>query len=54
MATVPWTLLVGALSTATVVSTFFVLFLGPPQILVQLSGLEKLIGVENQPFFFPE
>lgn len=50
MATVPQTLSVCALSPATVVSTPAP-SLGPAQIFVQLSGLEKLTGVEHQPFF---
>jgi len=41
--------LVCALSTATAVSTP-AFSLGPAGIFVQLSGLEKLIRVESQPF----
>lgn len=50
MATVQQTFLVCALRTATVVSAPAP-SLGPAQIFVQLSGLEKLTGVEHQPFF---
>lgn len=50
MAAVSRTHLVYALSSATVASTP-ALSLGPARVFVQLSGLEKLIGVEHQPFF---
>lgn len=50
MATVSCKLLVRVLSTATAVSTP-ALSLGPAQIFVQLSGLEKLVGVEGQSSF---
>lgn len=50
MAAVSQTHLVCVLSSATVVSTP-ILSLGPARVFVQLSGLEKLIGVEHQPFF---